>query len=67
MKMGKRRRGEASAESDTPAKKEKATEFNGTVFKAMLKEPTTAMKGESTCSCTFVVAVTHRSNFTSVF
>lgn len=44
--MGKKRRGEDSAESDTPAKKEKVPEFNGTVFKAMLKEPTTAMKGE---------------------
>ncbi|KAG7243058.1 hypothetical protein INR49_016433 [Caranx melampygus] len=48
MKMGKKRRGEGSAESDTPAKKEKVPEFNGTVFKAMLKEPTTAMKGLET-------------------
>ncbi|XP_047450940.1 nucleolar pre-ribosomal-associated protein 1 isoform X2 [Mugil cephalus] len=43
--MGKKRSSEDSAESDTPAKKEKVPEFNGTVFKAMLKEPTTAMKG----------------------
>uniref|UniRef100_A0A3B4UFA2 URB1 ribosome biogenesis homolog n=1 Tax=Seriola dumerili TaxID=41447 RepID=A0A3B4UFA2_SERDU len=48
MKMGKKRRGEDSAESDTPAKKEKVAEFNGTVFKAMLKEPTTAIKGLET-------------------
>lgn len=44
--MGKKRRSEDSDESNTPAKKEKVSEFNGTVFKAMLKEPTTAMKGE---------------------
>ncbi|XP_044210403.1 nucleolar pre-ribosomal-associated protein 1 isoform X1 [Thunnus albacares] len=43
--MAKKRRSEDSAESNTPVKKEKASEFNGTVFKAMLKEPTTAMKG----------------------
>ncbi|KAM7399033.1 hypothetical protein PAMP_018327 [Pampus punctatissimus] len=46
--MSKKRRSEDSAESNTPVKKEKATEFNGTVFKAMLKEPTTAMKGLQT-------------------
>lgn len=43
--MGKKRQSEDSAESNTPVKKE-VPEFNGTVFKAMLKEPTTAMKGE---------------------
>lgn len=32
-------------ESNTPAKKVKAPEFNGTAFKAMLKDPGTAMKG----------------------
>uniref|UniRef100_A0A8D0DA07 URB1 ribosome biogenesis homolog n=1 Tax=Sander lucioperca TaxID=283035 RepID=A0A8D0DA07_SANLU len=42
--MGKKRHSEDSAESNTPVKKE-VPEFNGTVFKAMLKEPTTAMKG----------------------
>ncbi|GAA6232726.1 nucleolar pre-ribosomal-associated protein 1 [Lates japonicus] len=46
--MGKKRRSEDSDESNTPAKKEKVPEFNGTVFKAMLKEPTTAMKGLET-------------------
>lgn len=42
--MGKKRRSEDSVESNTPVKK--VPEFNGTVFKVMLKEPTTAMKGE---------------------
>uniref|UniRef100_A0A3B4ZNL1 URB1 ribosome biogenesis homolog n=1 Tax=Stegastes partitus TaxID=144197 RepID=A0A3B4ZNL1_9TELE len=46
--MGKKRRSEDSAESNTPAKKEKAPEFNGTLFKAMLKDPTTAKKGLQT-------------------
>ncbi|XP_029027923.2 nucleolar pre-ribosomal-associated protein 1 [Betta splendens] len=41
--MSKKRRSEDSAESNIPEKK--GTEFNGTVFKAMLKEPTMAMKG----------------------
>ncbi|XP_059187700.1 nucleolar pre-ribosomal-associated protein 1 isoform X2 [Centropristis striata] len=45
--MGKKRHSEDSAESSTPVKKE-VPEFNGTVFKAMLKEPTTAMKGLET-------------------
>uniref|UniRef100_A0A3Q3JWH8 URB1 ribosome biogenesis homolog n=1 Tax=Monopterus albus TaxID=43700 RepID=A0A3Q3JWH8_MONAL len=40
--------GEDSVESDAPVKKEKVPEFNGTVFKAMLKDPTTAMKGLET-------------------
>uniref|UniRef100_A0A7N8Y9U1 URB1 ribosome biogenesis homolog n=1 Tax=Mastacembelus armatus TaxID=205130 RepID=A0A7N8Y9U1_9TELE len=44
VKMSKKRRGEDSSEPNTPVKKEKVPEFNGTVFKAMLKEPTTAMK-----------------------
>uniref|UniRef100_A0A3Q2P3W2 URB1 ribosome biogenesis homolog n=1 Tax=Fundulus heteroclitus TaxID=8078 RepID=A0A3Q2P3W2_FUNHE len=44
--MGKKRPGDASAEPESPAKKEKAPEFNGTVFKSMLKNPTTAMKGK---------------------
>ncbi|XP_028321135.1 nucleolar pre-ribosomal-associated protein 1 [Gouania willdenowi] len=43
--MSKKRRSEVSLDSKTPAKKEKAPEFNGTVFKSMLKDPTTAMKG----------------------
>lgn len=45
IKMNKKRRSEDSAESNTPAKKVKAPEFNGTAFKAMLKDPGTAMKG----------------------
>ncbi|TDH14693.1 hypothetical protein EPR50_G00022920 [Perca flavescens] len=45
--MGKKRHSEDSAESNTPVKKE-VPEFNGTAFKAMLKEPTTAMKGLET-------------------
>ncbi|XP_037325699.2 nucleolar pre-ribosomal-associated protein 1 [Pungitius pungitius] len=45
--MGKKRQSEDSAASNTPVKKE-VPEFNGTVFKAMLKEPTTAMKGLET-------------------
>uniref|UniRef100_A0A672GJ27 URB1 ribosome biogenesis homolog n=1 Tax=Salarias fasciatus TaxID=181472 RepID=A0A672GJ27_SALFA len=44
-KMDIKRRSDASANSDAPAKKGNFTEFNGTEFKAMLKEPTTAMKG----------------------
>uniref|UniRef100_A0A672FZC2 URB1 ribosome biogenesis homolog n=1 Tax=Salarias fasciatus TaxID=181472 RepID=A0A672FZC2_SALFA len=43
--MDIKRRSDASANSDAPAKKGNFTEFNGTEFKAMLKEPTTAMKG----------------------
>lgn len=48
IKMEKKRRSEDSAESNTPAKKVKAPEFNGTAFKAMLKDPSTAMKGLQT-------------------
>ncbi|CAG6000164.1 unnamed protein product [Menidia menidia] len=43
--MGKKRRSEVSEETDAPVKKEKVPEFNGTEFKVMLKNPTTAMKG----------------------
>ncbi|XP_071780840.2 nucleolar pre-ribosomal-associated protein 1 [Centroberyx gerrardi] len=46
--MGKKRRSEDSGESNTPVKKDKMAEFNGTVFKAMLKEPAKAMKGLET-------------------
>ncbi|XP_041796305.1 nucleolar pre-ribosomal-associated protein 1 isoform X2 [Chelmon rostratus] len=46
--MGKKRHSEGSTESNTPVKKEKVPEFNGTAFKAMLKEPSTAMKGLET-------------------
>lgn len=53
MKMGKKRRSEDSAESKTPVKK--VPEFNGTAFKAMLKEPTTAMKGECVLNVYFDV------------
>ncbi|KAM9801478.1 nucleolar pre-ribosomal-associated protein 1 [Neosynchiropus ocellatus] len=45
--MGKKRPSEDSEESNTPVKKPNV-EFNGTVFKTMLKDPTTAMKGLST-------------------
>lgn len=51
-KMGKKRSSEDVDESKTHAKKGKVSEtaeFNGTVFKAMLKEPTKAMKGEWPC------------------
>lgn len=44
LKMDKKRRSEDSQESNTPVKK--APELSGIVFKVMLKEPTTAMKGE---------------------
>uniref|UniRef100_A0A673CAF6 URB1 ribosome biogenesis homolog n=1 Tax=Sphaeramia orbicularis TaxID=375764 RepID=A0A673CAF6_9TELE len=47
-KMGKKRVSEDSAESNLPVKKEKYPEFNGTVFKGLLKDPTTAMKGLET-------------------
>uniref|UniRef100_A0A8C7M8M0 URB1 ribosome biogenesis homolog n=1 Tax=Oncorhynchus kisutch TaxID=8019 RepID=A0A8C7M8M0_ONCKI len=50
-KMGKKRSSEDVDESKTHAKKGKVSEtaeFNGTVFKAMLKEPTKAMKGLDT-------------------
>ncbi|KPP69918.1 nucleolar pre-ribosomal-associated protein 1-like [Scleropages formosus] len=45
--MQKKRANEVSGESDVPAKRSKVadTEFNGTVFKSMLKEPTKASKG----------------------
>ncbi|XP_058490255.1 nucleolar pre-ribosomal-associated protein 1 [Solea solea] len=46
--MVKKRRSEDSEESDTPVKKEKLPEFNGTIFKAMLREATTAKKGLET-------------------
>ncbi|XP_035536073.1 nucleolar pre-ribosomal-associated protein 1 [Morone saxatilis] len=45
--MGKKRPNEDSEESNTPVKKE-VPEFNGTVFKTMLKDPSTAMKGLET-------------------
>lgn len=48
--MGKKRHSDDSGESNTPAKKEMVPEFNGTAFKAMLKEPSTAMKGEFICT-----------------
>ncbi|XP_069563498.1 nucleolar pre-ribosomal-associated protein 1 [Brachyistius frenatus] len=46
--MGKKRPNEDSVESNTSVKKEKVPEFNGTVFKSMLKDPTTARKGLET-------------------
>lgn len=45
--MGKTRLNEDAAEPNTVAKKVKMTEFTGTLFKNMLKDPTTAMKGKS--------------------
>ncbi|XP_035242197.1 nucleolar pre-ribosomal-associated protein 1 [Anguilla anguilla] len=48
--MAKKRAKEDSEESSTPAKKTKVVEveFNGTVFKSMLKDPTKTMKGLET-------------------
>nr|XP_057936089.1 nucleolar pre-ribosomal-associated protein 1 isoform X2 [Doryrhamphus excisus] len=43
--MGKKRTNEDAVGSEVTAKKEMLSEFNGTVFKAMLKDPTTAIKG----------------------
>uniref|UniRef100_A0A3Q2ZZX1 URB1 ribosome biogenesis homolog n=1 Tax=Kryptolebias marmoratus TaxID=37003 RepID=A0A3Q2ZZX1_KRYMA len=45
IKMGKKRHSDVPSESDPPQKKEKVPEFNGTEFKAMLRNPATAMKG----------------------
>uniref|UniRef100_A0A6Q2ZJM4 URB1 ribosome biogenesis homolog n=1 Tax=Esox lucius TaxID=8010 RepID=A0A6Q2ZJM4_ESOLU len=50
-KMGKKRSSEDADQSSMQPKKGKvsvSTEFNGTVFKAMLKEPSKAMKGLET-------------------
>ncbi|XP_054651009.1 nucleolar pre-ribosomal-associated protein 1 [Dunckerocampus dactyliophorus] len=46
--MSKKRRNEDAVGSKVAAKKEKLSEFNGTVFKSMLKDPTTAIKGLET-------------------
>ncbi|XP_061538388.1 nucleolar pre-ribosomal-associated protein 1 [Phycodurus eques] len=43
--MGKKRPSDDALEPNTAAKKVKMTEFNGTLFKSMLKDPTKAMKG----------------------
>ncbi|XP_077396813.1 nucleolar pre-ribosomal-associated protein 1 [Festucalex cinctus] len=43
--MSRKRPSEDAAKPNTAAKKEKMTEFNGTLFKSMLRDPTTAMKG----------------------
>lgn len=51
-KMGKKRRSEDSADHNAPLKKATFPEFNGTVFKSMLKDPTQAMKGQSHHICT---------------
>ena len=48
--MGKKRPSEDSEVSEPQAKKVTLTEFNGTIFKSMLKDPTKAMKGECGCS-----------------
>lgn len=42
--MDKKRRSDVPAESEPPEKR-KAPEFNGTEFKTMLRNPTTAMRG----------------------
>lgn len=44
--MGKKRIIDDSTESNPPAKISKVTEFSGTAFKTMLKEPSSAMNGE---------------------
>ena len=44
--MGKRRISDDSTESNLPVKISKVTEFSGTAFKLMLKEPSSAMNGE---------------------
>uniref|UniRef100_A0A3P9JLM6 URB1 ribosome biogenesis homolog n=1 Tax=Oryzias latipes TaxID=8090 RepID=A0A3P9JLM6_ORYLA len=46
--MAEKRRAGASAKSAVPVKKGKSPEFNGAEFKAMLKNPTTAVKGLET-------------------
>ncbi|XP_068174249.1 nucleolar pre-ribosomal-associated protein 1 [Antennarius striatus] len=46
--MGKKRPSKDSTESKIPVKKAKAPEFNGTAFKAMLKDSSSAMKGLET-------------------
>lgn len=55
--MGKKRENEDSVESNIPLKKE-VSEFNGTAFKAMLKEPATVMRGEF---IVYSLATSHRS------
>lgn len=47
--MSKKRRSDVPPESDPREKKDKVPEFNGTEFKAMLRNPTTAMKGKRLC------------------
>lgn len=54
--MGKKRSNEDLA-SDTSAKKEKLEEFNGTMFKTMLKEGTTVRKGEQKDFSDFVFSL----------
>lgn len=44
--MGKKRISCDSTESNKPVKISKVTEFSGTAFKTMLKEPSSAMNGE---------------------
>lgn len=44
--MGKKRSSDDSTESNPPVKISKVTEFSGTAFKTMLKEPSSAMNGE---------------------
>ncbi|KAJ3591352.1 hypothetical protein NHX12_009297, partial [Muraenolepis orangiensis] len=46
--MGNKRPGEDSSESEPRAKKVTLTEFNGTILKSMLKDPTKAMKALET-------------------
>lgn len=68
--MSKKRRGEESAESNSAGKKAKDPEFNGTAFKAMLKEPSTAAKGESVCTFSHIylhISVRHVSGLCSQY
>lgn len=44
--MSKKRISDDSTESTPPVKISKDTEFSGTAFKTMLKEPSSAMNGE---------------------
>lgn len=49
--MGKKRISDDSGGSTPPEKTQKVMEFSGIAFKTMLKEPSSAMKGECICTC----------------
>lgn len=44
--MGKKRISDDSTESNPPVKIPRVTEFSGTAFKTLLKEPSSAMNGK---------------------